>query len=100
MIFPGFNSKELYHYLDPTLENGNFGNAIIHVVTNDSNNRDSSKTLQLVENLRKIAEKCLSYGIENVFISSVDTIKDLMVIFWNVLTHKLLNFVEETITVL
>ena len=45
MIFPGCNSKELYHYLDPTLENENFGNAVIHVGTNDINNRDSSKTM-------------------------------------------------------
>ena len=61
----------MYHYLGPTLENGNFGNAVIHVGTNDINNRGSSKTLQLQENLRKIAEKCFSYGIENAFISSV-----------------------------
>ena len=70
-IFPGCNSKELYHYFDPTLENGNFGNAIIHVGMNDINNRDSSKSLKLLENLRKFAEKYFSYGIENVFNSSV-----------------------------
>ena len=70
-IFPGCNSKELYHYLDPTLENGNFGNAVIHVATNDINNRDSSKSLQHLENLRKIVEKCFSNGMKNVFISSV-----------------------------
>ena len=70
-IFPGCNSKELYHYLDPTLENANFGNAVIHVGTNNINNRGSSKSLQLLEYLKKISEKCFSYGIENVFISSV-----------------------------
>ena len=66
-IFPW----ELYHSHDPTLENGNFGNAVIRVGTNDINNRGSSKSLQLLENPRKIAEKCFSYGIENAFISSV-----------------------------
>ena len=70
-IFPGCDLKELYHYFDPTLENGSFGNAVIHVGTNDINNKDSSNSLQLLENLRKIAEKCFSYGIENIFISSV-----------------------------
>ena len=30
-IFPGYNSKELYHYLDPQLENANFADAVIHV---------------------------------------------------------------------
>ena len=70
-IFSGCNSKKLYHYLDPTLENGNFGNAVIHVGTNNINNKDSAKSLQLLENLRKIAEKRFSYGMENVFISSM-----------------------------
>ena len=54
-ILPGCNLKELYHYRDPTLENENFGNAVIHMGTNDINNRDSSKSLQLLENLRKTA---------------------------------------------
>ena len=63
-MFRGCNSKELYHYLDPTLENPYFGDAVIHVGANGINNRDSSKSLQRLENLKKIAEKCFSYGIE------------------------------------
>ena len=54
-ILPGCNLEELYHYRDPTLENENFGNAVIHMGTNDINNRDSSKSPQLLENLRKTA---------------------------------------------
>ena len=50
-ILPGCNLEELYH----TLENENFGNAVIHMGTNDINNRDSSKSPQLLENLRKTA---------------------------------------------
>ena len=69
-IFSGCNSKEFYHYLDPTLENGNFGNAVIHVGTNDISNRDSSKSMQLLKN-RNISEKCFSYRVETLFISSV-----------------------------
>ena len=38
---------------------------------NDINNKDSLKSLPLLENQRKIAEKRFSYGVENVFISSV-----------------------------
>ena len=42
------------HYLEPTLENANFGNAVVHVGMNDINNRDSSKSPQLLENLKKL----------------------------------------------
>ena len=66
-IIPRCNSKELYHYLGQTLGNSKFGNAVIHVRTNVINN--SSKSLQLLENTEKNAEKCFSHGIENVFIS-------------------------------
>ena len=41
-IFPGCNSKKLYHYLDAKLENANFANAVIHVGMNNISNRDSS----------------------------------------------------------
>ena len=70
-IFPGYNSKELCHYLDPQLENANFADAVIPVWKNNINDRDSSKSLQFLQNLKKIAAKCFSYGIENVFISSM-----------------------------
>ena len=90
-IFPGCNSKELYHYLDPTSENWNFGNVVIPVGTNDISNRDSLKSLQVLENLWKNVEKCFSYGIENIFISSV-VYNISLFYFWNVLTHQLLNF--------
>ena len=69
-IFYGCHSKELYHYLRQTLENTGFGNVVIHVGTNNINNRGSSKSLQLLQNLQKIAAKCSSYGTEDVFISS------------------------------
>ena len=55
----------------PNIRKWKFVNAVIHVGTNDINNKDSSKSLPLLENQRKIAEKCFSYGVENVFISSV-----------------------------
>ena len=94
-IFPGCNSKELYHHLYPTLENGNFGNAVIHVGTNDINNRDSSKSLQHLENLRKIAEKCFSYGIENFFISSVVSNKRYNGYFLERVSAQIAKFCKE-----
>ena len=51
-IFPNLKqSKELYQYLDPTLENANFSNTVIYVGTNDINYRDSYKSLQVLENV-------------------------------------------------
>ena len=60
----------------------------------------TSKSLKLLKNLRKIAEKYFSYGLEIFLFLVRFTIKDLMDIFRNVLTHKLLNFVKKIITVL
>ena len=46
--------KEFYHHLDPMLENANFGNTLIPVGTNYINKRDSSKSQQLLQNLKKM----------------------------------------------
>ena len=50
-VFPGWHLKELYQYLDPTLENANFSNTVIYVRTNDINYRDSYKSLQVLEDV-------------------------------------------------
>ena len=33
--FPGCNSKEILHYIEPTLETGFYDNVILHVAVND-----------------------------------------------------------------
>ena len=70
--FPGATSGELLHYMDPTLAEGNYDTAIVHVGINDIINDDSStKVEHLVLNLEKIAIKLKNYGIKNVCLSGL-----------------------------
>ena len=42
--FPGATSKELLHYMDPTLKDGIYNTAIMHVGVNDLlNNKNTNK---------------------------------------------------------
>ena len=51
--FPGATSKELLHYVDPTLKDGINNTAIKHVGVNDLlNNKNSNKVDKLVNNLK------------------------------------------------
>ena len=44
--FPGATSKELLHYVDPTLRDGIYNTAIIHVGVNDLlNNKNTKKVM-------------------------------------------------------
>ena len=71
-FFPGATSRKLLHYVDPTLEEENFKSAVIHVGTNDlMNNYDSKAGDALIENIKNIALKCISYGVCKIFISSI-----------------------------
>ena len=70
--FPGTTSGKLLHYMDPTLAEGNYDTAIVHVGINDIINDDSStKVENLVLNLEKIAIKLKKYGIKNVCLSGL-----------------------------
>ena len=70
--FPGATSGELLHYMDPTLAEGNYDTAIVHVGINDIINDDSStKVENLVLNLEKIVIKLKKYGIKNVCLSGL-----------------------------
>ena len=70
--FPGAKSGELLRYMDPTLAEGSYYTAIVHVGINDSINDDSStKVENLVLNLEKIAIKLKKYGIKNVCLSGL-----------------------------
>ena len=66
--FPGATSKDLLHYIDPTLEDQIFNVAIIHVGTNDILNNGQDAINYLLENIQKMVKKCESYGIEKVLI--------------------------------
>ena len=66
--FPGATSKELLHYVDPTLKDGIYNTAIIHVGVNDLLNNKNTK---LVKNLESTAIKCISNGIAKVVVSGI-----------------------------
>ena len=70
--FPGATSGELLHCMDPTLAEGNYDTAIVHVGINDIINKDSlTKVANLVLNLEKIALKLKNYRIKNVCLSDL-----------------------------
>ena len=50
--FLGATSKELLHYVDPTLKDGIYNMEIIHV----SNNKNTNKADELVKNLESTAK--------------------------------------------
>ena len=70
--FPGATSKELLHYVDPTLKDGIYNTAIIHVGVNDLlNNKSINKVDELVKNLESTAIKCISNGIAKLVVSGI-----------------------------
>lgn len=69
--FPGATSKDLLCYIDSTLEERKFVAAVIHIGTNDILNNGEDAVSSLLENIRKIAKKCESYGIQKILISGL-----------------------------
>ena len=61
--FPGATSKELLHYIDATLEESNFGVAVIHVGANDLKNSNNTVD-KLLKNIHSMAEKCKSSDVK------------------------------------
>ena len=83
--FPGASSKDLLHYIDPTLEA-----ARIHIGINDILYDSSSRQINLLlQNMREIGKKCISYRVKYVFISSLTFNKRI--------SHKLLSEVNKMI---
>ena len=75
--FPGATFKELLHYIDATLEEGNFEVAVMHVGINDLINSNNSVD-KLLKNIYSMAQKCKNNGIKNVFI--LDIVKNNRII--------------------
>ena len=70
--FSGATSKELLHYVDPSLQDGIYNTAIIHVgVSEPSNNKNTNKVDEWVENLESTAIKCISNGTAKVVVSGI-----------------------------
>ena len=58
--FPGADSREILHYVNPTLESGNYDSAVLHFGVNDLLQKIISKSdtvENLIENIRKAAVK-------------------------------------------
>ena len=71
--FPGADSKEI-HYVNPTLESGNYDSAVLHFGVNDLLQKTLSKSdtvENLTENIRKAAVKCKSHGVSKAFVSAI-----------------------------
>ena len=71
--FPGTRSKELAHYVAPTLKEESFHMALIHIGINDILWDQSELQQQLVlQNIMKIAHQCEEHGVKGIILSSVD----------------------------
>ena len=70
--FPGGTSKELLYYVEPTLKNKKFDDALLHVGVNDLLNDESQDSVQnLLDNLKQIGLKCKSAGVKKVLITGI-----------------------------
>ena len=67
--FSGANVKQLNHYLEPTLIDDKPDAILIHVGTNDIVANANPK--EIANNIINTGLKCRSYGVNNVFISSI-----------------------------
>ena len=86
--FPGASSKDLLHYIDPTLEEQNFEASIIHIGINDIlYDRRSRQINLLLQNIREAGKKCMSYKVKYFFIS--------ILTFNNRISHKLFSEANE-----
>ena len=72
--FPGASFHQLLHYLDVHLNDKSVDVGIIEVIINDlltKNSRSRSGMNNLTSNIKKITEKCLMFGVKNVFVSGL-----------------------------
>ena len=72
--FPGVTSKELAHYVIPTLKEESFLSALIRVGINDILRDQSELKQQLIlQNIMKIAHQCKDHEVKEIILSSVVT---------------------------
>ena len=72
--FPGSDSREILHNVNPTVESDNYDSAVLHFGVNDLLHKALSKSDtvgNLIENIRKVANKCMSHGVSKVFVSAI-----------------------------
>ena len=72
--FPDSHCRKILHYVNPTLESGNYDLAALHFGSNDLLQKALSKSdtaENLIENIRKAAVKFMSHGVSKVFVSAI-----------------------------
>ena len=70
--FPGCISKEMFHYIEPTLETGFCDSATLHVGVDDVlTDKSPSSTDNLVSDLVNIVNKSKSFGVMDLFVSGI-----------------------------
>ena len=70
--FPDASSHQLLHYLAVCLKEKPIDTVIIHIGINDLlTNRSRSGMDNLSNNIKKITEKCLTFGVRNAFVSEL-----------------------------
>ena len=70
--FPGASSNEILHYIDVHLKEKLIDTVIIHVGVNDLLSGNSQlKVNQLIENIKKITQKCVSSGVKKIYVSGL-----------------------------
>ena len=65
---PGTLSHQLLHYLDVHLNDKSIDTVIIHIVINALLINSTSGMNDRISNIKKITEKCLMFGVKNVFV--------------------------------
>ena len=71
--FPGANSKDLNHYVIPTLNNVKPDVALIHVGTNDVRKRNGNfrDENEIANEILEVGRNCRKNGVNKVFVSSI-----------------------------
>ena len=70
--FPGASSSEILHYIDVHLKEKLIDTIIVHVGVNDRLNENSQlKINQLIGNIKKITQKCVSFGVKKICVSGL-----------------------------
>ena len=68
--FPGATTKQLCHYAIPSLVDESPDRVIIHAGCNDVANRNKTPQ-EIAEEITNLAELCRSYGVNEIFVSSL-----------------------------
>ena len=94
--FPGGTSKELLQYVEPTVTNEKFDDALLHVGVNYLLNDESQGSVQnLLDNLKQIGLKCKSPGVKRILISGIAVSNRLASVYISSVNHHISNICQD-----